>query len=61
MGDEKAARLFGVETRTAASWRRLERRPGQRHLKTILERSPVTVEGIYSPDIEGVNLTDEVA
>lgn len=58
MGDEKAARLFGVETRTAVSWRLRERMPRPRQAKVIVERSPVTMDGIYSEDIPAVKLTE---
>lgn len=47
VGDAKAARLFGVEERTAASWRRGERTPRPKHVERIVKKSPVTYEGIY--------------
>lgn len=58
MGDEKAARLFGVETRTAMSWRLRSRTPRPAQAKVIVERSPVTMDGIYSPDIQPVKISE---
>lgn len=45
--DRKAAVLFGVTERAISSWRRGERTPRPKHAKTIIEKSPVTIEGIY--------------
>lgn len=45
--DRKAAALFGVSERAVSSWRRGERRPSRKHVKVIIEKSPVTVDGIY--------------
>lgn len=61
MGDEKAGRLFGVETRTAMSWRLRSRIPRPKQAEVIVDRCPVTMEGIYSPDIKPVKLTEESA
>jgi hypothetical protein len=61
MGDEKAARLFGVKTRTAMSWRLRTRFPRPEQARVITERSPVTMDGIYSPDIPAVKLTEETS
>lgn len=47
VGDAKAARIFGVKERTAASWRRGERMPRKEHASVIVKKSPVTYAGIY--------------
>lgn len=47
VGDEKAAKMFGVKIRTAAAWRRGERIPHSTHAKRIMKKSPVTPDGIY--------------
>ena len=47
VGDEKAAAMFGVKTRTAKSWRLGDRYPRPEQAKVIVENSPVTYEGIY--------------
>ena len=61
MGDEKAARLFGVEKRTVMSWRLRDRTPRPVQAERIVANSPVTLEGIYSQDIKPVRLTAEAA
>lgn len=48
VGDEQAAKLFKVKTRTALSWRLGERRPRKEHAARIVKVSPVTYEGIYA-------------
>jgi hypothetical protein len=48
IGDEKAAKIWGVEERTVQSWRLKERTPRPEHAKKIVDTSPVTYEGIYS-------------
>lgn len=49
VGDEKAAKLFGVKTRTAASWRRGERIPRPKQVKKILKAAggDLSYESIY--------------
>jgi DNA-binding transcriptional regulator YdaS (Cro superfamily) len=49
VGDEKAAKLFGVKVRTAASWRRRERIPRPKQVPNIVRASKgkVTLEGVY--------------
>jgi DNA-binding transcriptional regulator YiaG len=47
VGDEKAARLFGVAPRTVRSWRVGARSPRKRTAAVIVKRSPVTYAGIY--------------
>lgn len=47
MGDEKAAKLFQVKPRTVMSWRLGDRTPRPKQAKIIVEKSPVTMEGIY--------------
>lgn len=61
MGDDKAARLFGVTKRTAMSWRLRDRFPRPAQAEVIVSKSPVTMEGIYSADIQPVRLTEEAA
>lgn len=48
MGTEKSARLFGVKERTVDSWLRWERRPSRRKAAEIIQKSPVTYDGIYT-------------
>lgn len=50
VGDPAAARLFGVEERTVASWRRGERTPRKETAKIIVDRSPVTYAGIFGEE-----------
>jgi len=49
VGDERAAKLFGVTVRTAASWRRRERLPRPKQVPNIVKASKgkVTIEGVY--------------
>lgn len=55
VGDDEAARLFEVKRRTVQAWRRGERTPRREQAHVIVERSPVTFEGIYSmPSPEAV-------
>ena len=49
MGVEKFARLYGVTLRAAVSYRDRTRRPKAEVAQRIVERSPVTWEGIYAP------------
>ena len=52
-GDKESAELFGVEERTAASWRRKERFPRPFKAKQIIEITkdhkygPIELDGIY--------------
>ena len=48
LGKEKAANLFGVKERTVDSWLRWERRPSRKKAAEIIEKSPVTFDGIYT-------------
>ena len=50
-GDLDAAKLFGVKERTAASWRRGERRPRPEVAASIVAATggEVTLDGIYGP------------
>lgn len=41
------AKQFKVKPRTALSWRRMERRPRPEKAQEIVEKTPVTMEGIY--------------
>ncbi|OWY38935.1 hypothetical protein CEK28_10425 [Xenophilus sp. AP218F] len=51
IGDETAARQFGVAIRTASSWRRMERAPSPQQALKIVELSAGKVDwkGIYAP------------
>lgn len=52
IGDEAAADLFGVQPRTARSWRTRDRYPRQQQAPMIVERTKGRVDyaGIYAPD-----------
>ena len=47
VGAAKFAKTFKVKKRTAESWARMERRPRPEKAQEIVERTPVTMEGIY--------------
>ena len=47
VGAAKFAKLIGVKKRTAESWKRMERRPRPEQAQRIVEKTPVTMEGIY--------------
>lgn len=49
LGDDKAAKLFGVKPRTAASWRRGERSPRPKQVQKIIKASngQLSYESIY--------------
>jgi transcriptional regulator with XRE-family HTH domain len=47
VGAEKLAKKLKVKTRTVESWMRMERRPRAETAQTIVEKTPVTMEGIY--------------
>jgi len=47
VGEEEAARTFEVPLRTVRSWRYGQRRPNYKRARLIVERSPVTMDGIY--------------
>lgn len=47
IGAAKFARMFKVAPRTAQSWQRLERRPRPEKAQEIVEKTPVTMDGIY--------------
>jgi DNA-binding transcriptional regulator YiaG len=47
IGDVKFAKQFKVSKHTARSWRRMERRPRAGKAQEIVEKTPVTMEGIY--------------
>lgn len=51
VGDDEAARLFGIKRRTAESWRRRERYPKVASAPRIIEatRGRVDYAGIYGP------------
>lgn len=47
VGAAKFAKQFKVKKRTVESWRRMERRPRAEKAQEIVEKTPVTMEGIY--------------
>jgi DNA-binding transcriptional regulator YiaG len=47
VGDAKFAKQFKVSKYTARSWRRMDRRPRPEKAAEIVEKTPVTMEGIY--------------
>lgn len=51
VGDAKAAKLFGVKTRTVMSWRLGDRTPRPKQAKVIVAKSPVTMNGIYGASV----------
>ena len=53
VGDTKAAKLFGVKTRTAAAWRRGERQPRPKQVKKIIKASggELSYETIYGTQV----------
>jgi hypothetical protein len=49
MGDKKAAYALGFKERTVMSWRLGHRIPRPAQAKVIVEKTPVTWQGIYEP------------
>ena len=47
VGVAKFAKALKVNKRTAESWMRMERRPRAEKAQEIVEKTPVTMEGIY--------------
>jgi len=47
VGEAEAARIFEVPLRTVRSWRYGQRRPNYKRARQIVEKSPVTMDGIY--------------
>lgn len=47
VGAGRFAKQFRVKKRTAESWLRMERRPRPEKAQEIVEKTPVTMEGIY--------------
>lgn len=47
VGAERFAKQFKVKRRTVESWKRMERRPRPEKAQEIVEKTPVTMEGIY--------------
>lgn len=47
VGVKRFAKQFKVKERTVDSWRRMERRPRPEKAQEIVEKTPVTMEGIY--------------
>jgi DNA-binding transcriptional regulator YdaS (Cro superfamily) len=49
IGRQKAAKLFGVSDGAVSHWMTGKRLPSPDTARIIVDRSPVTWEGIYSP------------
>ena len=47
IGVKRFAQQFKVKPRTVESWKRMERRPRAEKAQEIVEKTPVTMEGIY--------------
>lgn len=47
VGVKKFAKQIGVRERTVWSWKYLDRRPRPETAQRIVEKTPVTMEGIY--------------
>lgn len=47
VGVKRFAKQFKVKPRTAYSWLRMDRRPRAEKAQEIVEKTPVTMEGIY--------------
>ena len=47
IGVNRFAKQFKLNPRTVLSWQRMERRPRPEIAQTIVEKTPVTMEGIY--------------
>jgi DNA-binding XRE family transcriptional regulator len=47
VGAKALAKRIGVRERTVLSWQYLDRRPRPETAQKIVERTPVTMEGIY--------------
>jgi DNA-binding transcriptional regulator YiaG len=47
MGPAKFAKVVGVKERTVLSWLYMHRYPNRMAAKKIVEKTPVTMEGIY--------------
>lgn len=47
VGPAKFSKLIGVKRRTAISWMYLDRYPKKETAQKIVEKTPVTMEGIY--------------
>jgi hypothetical protein len=47
VGARRFAKQFKVKERTVVSWARMERRPRPEKAQEIVEKTPVTMEGIY--------------
>jgi hypothetical protein len=47
VGPAAFAKKVKVKKRTAESWMRMERRPRPEMAQVIVEKTPVTMEGIY--------------
>lgn len=53
IGDERAAKLFDVSVRTAASWRRRERKPRPKQVPKIIKatKGELSYESIYATPV----------
>jgi len=47
IGDEAAAKEFNIKPRTAASWRRLERRPSYEAARKIVDSKRWTFDQVF--------------
>lgn len=47
IGVKRFAKQFAVKERTALSWQQMTRRPRPAMAQQIVEKTPVTMEGIY--------------
>lgn len=47
IGISRFAKQFKLKPRTVLSWQRMERRPRPGVAQKIVEKTPVTMEGIY--------------
>lgn len=47
IGIDRFAKQFKIKPRTVLSWQRMERRPRPEVAQQIVEKTPVTMEGIY--------------
>lgn len=54
VGDDAAAKLFGVKSRTVSAWRRGERRPSRRLMTVIVSATDgrITAADLLDPDEE---------
>ena len=66
VGDEAAAKRFGVSRRTTEAWRLGARSPSRKKAAEIIELTrdddePITLDGIYSPARQPIRLNGKSA